>query len=65
MSHSQKLIKNGQLINENQIIKADILIEGNRIKKIAEQINSDASTGIYDADVNYVIPGLIDDQVHF
>ena len=65
MSHSQKLIKNGQLINENQIIKADILIEGNRIKKIAEQINSDASTKIYDADGNYVIPGLIDDQVHF
>lgn len=65
MSPSQKLIKNGTLINENQIFQADLLIEGKRIKKIAASIHCDADIPIFDAKGKYIIPGLIDDQVHF
>ncbi|MEL0073428.1 MAG: amidohydrolase family protein, partial [Flavobacteriaceae bacterium] len=65
MSQSKKLIKNGTLINENQIFQADLLIEGKRIKKIAASIHCDADIPIFDAKGKYIIPGLIDDQVHF
>ena len=58
------LIKNGNIINEGKIIQQDILIENNLISKIDKDI-SDASATVIDAGNNYVIPGIIDDQVHF
>lgn len=60
------LIKNARLINEGNISKADVWIEGAYIKKIASTIalpHSDVQ--IVDAQNKYLIPGLIDDQVHF
>ncbi len=60
------LIKNARLVNEGSIEKRDVLIEGALIKKIASQISDiPPSTRIIDAKNRYLIPGVIDDQVHF
>lgn len=58
------LIKSGKLINEGKIVEQDILIEDSLIIKIDKDI-SDASATIIDASNKYIIPGIIDDQVHF
>lgn len=58
------ILKNGYTVNENKILQQDILIENNRIQKIDRDI-SDAQATIIDADNKYIIPGIIDDQVHF
>lgn len=62
---SRLLITNGQIVNENQIFSADILIEAGRITQIAPQISVPSDTQVIDAAGKYVIPGMIDDQVHF
>lgn len=64
---SQFLIKNAQLINEGKIITADVLIQNQRIEKIATKINLSPSIGVQEIDATgmYLIPGVIDDQVHF
>lgn len=58
------LIKNGTLINENQIFEADILIENDIILKIGKDLSSN-NAQIIDAKGKWIIPGIIDDQVHF
>ncbi len=59
-----KLIKNAKLVNENQIIETDILIEGERIARIDVDISS-SNAEVYEMKGSFVIPGIIDDQVHF
>jgi len=60
------LIKNAQIVNEGQILRGDVLIEGDRIAEIAESISVKSSdTKVIDADGFYLVPGMIDDQVHF
>ena len=59
------IIKNGTLINEGKQINADILITNGKITKIANQINSDAAVQEIDASGLLILPGCIDDQVHF
>jgi dihydroorotase len=61
---SRILLKNGTLINEGKSFQSDILIVGERIEKIAPDI-TDPTADIIDAAGKYVIPGMIDDQVHF
>ncbi|MDR1739112.1 MAG: dihydroorotase [Candidatus Symbiothrix sp.] len=58
------LIKNATVVNEGQRYSADILIEGERIKRIARKIDGIRSQ-VIDADGLLVFPGIIDDQVHF
>ncbi len=59
------LIKNGLLINENEKFIADIFIEGDYIAEISKNgINRKASR-IIEAEGKWVMPGIIDDQVHF
>ena len=58
------LIKNAQLVNEGRIYKADVLIKNKIIKEIATEINIDVDQ-IIDAEGLHLIPGVIDDQVHF
>ncbi|MEZ5055190.1 MAG: hypothetical protein R2807_10595 [Chitinophagales bacterium] len=58
------LIKNGKIINEGKIQEADILIHENIIQRIEKDI-SDADAVVIDAQNQYIIPGIIDDQVHF
>lgn len=60
------LIKNANIVNEGKIIEGDILIENNIIKEIDTSISvKSADINVIDAEGNYVLPGLIDDQVHF
>lgn len=59
-----KLLKNAQVINEGKIFKADILIQGDRIAKIQTEINQEGAE-IIDLSGKYIMPGVIDDQVHF
>ncbi len=65
MSNSKKLIKNAKVVNENLILDCDLLIHGNRIEKIAKEILPNPGDEVFDAQGKYIIPGLIDDQVHF
>ena len=56
------LIKNGKVIENNQLIQKDILIENNLIKKIDNNINVDCET--LDATGCLVMPGAVDVHVH-
>ncbi|MGL3000816.1 dihydroorotase [Flavobacterium sp. RSSB_23] len=60
------LIKNAKIVNEGTIFEGDLLIENDLIVEIAETISPKSSDcKIIDAEGNYLIPGAIDDQVHF
>ncbi|MDC7997210.1 dihydroorotase [Gilvibacter sediminis] len=60
------LIKNAQIVNEGQVTKGDVLIQGERIAEVADSISvKSADTKVIDADGSFLIPGMIDDQVHF
>jgi len=60
------LIKNAKIVNEGTIFEGDILIEDTIISKIADSISpKSADVNVFDAEGKYVIPGAIDDQVHF
>ena len=59
------LITNARLINEGEIREADVLVKGERIEKIASRISADENVQVIDANGKYLIPGMIDDQVHF
>jgi len=58
------IIKNGTLVNEGSIYESDVAIKGDRIEKISSSIDAEAKK-IIDLDGKYILPGLIDDQVHF
>ena len=60
------LIKNARVVNEGKIFHSDVLIEGQFISEIAETISPKTpDTTIIYAEGKYLIPGMIDDQVHF
>ena len=65
MNPSDLLIKNATVVNENKIFECDLLIRGNRIEKIADTIEVSAAIEVFDATGKIILPGLIDDQVHF
>ena len=59
------LIKNAILVNENKISQKDLLIKGEYIYKIDDYIEEINVEKIIDAKGLHLIPGWIDDQVHF
>ncbi len=59
------LITNARLINEGEIRDSDVFVKGERIEKIDSKITADENVQILDANGKYLIPGMIDDQVHF
>ena len=60
------LIKNARIVNQGTSFTGDVLIEGRFIADIASYIPiGDKETEIIDAQGQWLIPGLIDDQVHF
>lgn len=61
---AKTLITNGKLVNEGKIQEVDILLDGEHIVKIAPSI-SDVHAKIVDVAGKYILPGIIDDQVHF
>ncbi|MGJ8663537.1 MAG: dihydroorotase [Marinicella sp.] len=62
---SKTLIKNAIVVNEYQNIEADVLIAGERIEKIASHIDAAEGMHVVDAQGLHLLPGMIDDQVHF
>lgn len=58
------LIKNARIVNEGEIFEGDLLCDNGLIVKIAKNIQADNAREI-DAEGQYLIPGVIDDQVHF
>lgn len=59
------LIKNAQVVNEGRTVTQDVLISGERIEKIADHITTQGNVDIIDAAGMLLLPGVIDDQVHF
>ncbi|MDC3248339.1 dihydroorotase [Gammaproteobacteria bacterium] len=58
------ILKNCQIVNEDSIYHSDIAIKNERIALINNNIDAEAKE-ILDVEGKYVIPGMIDDQVHF
>lgn len=58
------LIKNARIINEGTISEADVFVKNGRIEKIASSIDLKADMEL-NAEGKYLMPGIIDDQVHF
>ena len=58
------LLKNAKIVNEGSVFEGDLLIINERIEKISATI-SDNNAQIIDCKGHYLIPGCIDDQVHF
>jgi len=64
--HKSYLIKNARIVNEGEILEGDVLVENGRIAKIDTSIGpKNGNVTIIDAEGKYLLPGIIDDQVHF
>ena len=59
------VIKNARIVNEGIVTEGDLKIRNDRIEAIAAQIDSPAGAREIDARGAYLLPGMIDDQVHF
>jgi dihydroorotase len=59
------LLKNIQIVNEGYISAGDLLLSGGRIERIAPQIGNIPGAQEINGENKYLLPGVIDDQVHF
>lgn len=59
------LIRNARLVNEGRVFEADLRIRHGRIDAIANSLAHMPGEGLLDAAGQYLLPGMIDDQVHF
>jgi dihydroorotase len=59
------LIKNARLVNEGQINEGDLLIRKGRIERLDHDIRAPETARVIDAAGLHLLPGIIDDQVHF
>ncbi len=62
---STYLITNANIVNEGKVTEQDLLIKNGRIEKIASSIDLTPEMEVLDAKGKYLLPGAIDDQVHF
>ena len=62
---SKILLANARLVNEGEVRDVDVLVEGERIGKVQPLVKAEAGMEVIDLDGRYLMPGLIDDQVHF
>ncbi len=62
---SKYLIKNISIVNEGKIEQLDLLINGERIEKIGNQLSEKGKVTEINGDGKHLLPGAIDDQVHF
>lgn len=58
------LLKNARMVNQGRITEGDLLIDGNYIGRIDTEL-TDSNARVMDLEGSYLLPGLIDDQVHF
>ena len=61
---SSTLIKNARIVNEGRVLDSDIFIKDGYISEISKN-SSRLASSVIDAKGSYLIPGVIDDQVHF
>lgn len=62
---SSVLIRNARLVNEGREFDGDLLVSNGRIVKIARSIEGESAKVEIDATGQWLLPGMIDDQVHF
>lgn len=62
---SSVLIRNARLVNEGREFDGDLLVSHGRIVKIAGRIDGENARVEIDANGQWLLPGMIDDQVHF
>ncbi len=62
---SNFLIKNATIVNEGHRFVSDLLIKDGKIEKIAPKIETKNAVQEIDATGQFLLPGAIDDQVHF
>ena len=60
------ILKNGRIVNEGQVTSGHIWIQGERILAVTDHLNDlPANANLIDVAQAYIMPGVIDDQVHF
>jgi dihydroorotase len=59
------LFKNISVVNEGEIVKTDVLVVGERIERIGQQLQANGNVKEIDGEEKFLLPGIIDDQVHF
>jgi dihydroorotase len=59
------LILNANIVNEGQVFHGDVLIKGQYIENIGKDLSAVEADSVIDAKGKYLLPGVIDDQVHF
>lgn len=60
------LIKNAKIVNEGKVVDGDVYIEDDMIVDVADMISAKSQdVQIIDAEGQHLLPGIIDDQVHF
>ncbi len=59
------LIVNAKIVNEGKVFEGDVLIQGQFIEKIGKDLQSQSADNLIDATGKILMPGAIDDQVHF
>ena len=59
------LITNAHVVNEGQIQQLDVFVANGRIEKVGADLSSLAADRVIDAQGKHLLPGMIDDQVHF
>ncbi len=62
---SSVLIRNARLVNEGREFEGEVLVSNGRIVKIARNIDGENAAVEIDANGQWLLPGMIDDQVHF
>ena len=65
MANSTVVIKNARIVNDGEVVEGDVRIRGGRIDRVAGDIPAADGDTVVDAAGRHLIPGLIDDQVHF
>ncbi|MGI9331510.1 MAG: dihydroorotase [Gammaproteobacteria bacterium] len=65
MAKNSLLITNARLVNEGRITEADLRVQDGRIDAIAPSLAGQGNEPVLDAAGRYLVPGFIDDQVHF
>ena len=62
---SSLLIINAEVVNEGRRFEADVLVEGGRIAAVGADLQGRDADRVVDAAGLLLLPGMIDDQVHF
>ncbi len=62
---SNYLLKNANIVNEGSVFISDLHIKNGRIEKISSEINIQEKCELIDLEGKLLLPGCIDDQVHF